>query len=97
MAKAFKKVCDKHKLKYFLYGGSLLGAVRHLGFIPWDDDMDFGMLREDYDKLIELYKQNPKIFGEQFNMRFFGDEINYYLPITRMVDITTTIHLKAIC
>lgn len=59
--------------------------------------MDFGMLREDYDKLIELYKQNPKIFGEQFNMRFFGDEINYYLPITRMVDITTTIHLKAIC
>lgn len=49
--------CDKHSLNYFISYGTLLGAVRHKGFIPWDDDIDIVMPRPDYERFIRLYKQ----------------------------------------
>lgn len=54
MLRKLDEICKKHHLRYFLFFGSLLGAVRHHGFIPWDDDMDVVMYRDDYMQLLEL-------------------------------------------
>ena len=57
MVKDFDKVCQKYGLVYNLGGGSCLGAVRHNGFIPWDDDMDLNMPREDYEKFCKVFEK----------------------------------------
>ena len=53
LLKIFDYLCDKHGVEYFLIGGSAIGAVRHNGFIPWDDDIDVGMTRNNYDIFVE--------------------------------------------
>lgn len=61
--KEFIRICDKYELDYFVHWGTALGAVRHQGFIPWDDDIDVGMLREDYDRFLEVA---PKEIGDRY-------------------------------
>lgn len=76
--RVFDRICMEHGLKYSLYAGSLLGAVRHQGFIPWDDDLDVCMSRADYDRFIALWdsvkpegyllqnKENTPAFTQSF-------------------------------
>ena len=58
LLKFYDSFCKKHNLKYWLAGGSMIGAIREGGIIPWDDDIDVFMPREDYEKFIELFKNN---------------------------------------
>lgn len=68
LAKKLLEVCKKHNLKIWATGGTLIGAVRHKGFVPWDDDIDFCMMRDDYDRLMEI---GPTEFKEPYFFQSF--------------------------
>ena len=69
MLKDISEFCDQSGLRYYLCGGTLLGAVRHQGFIPWDDDLDVAMLREDYERFLEVA---PKCLGNRYFIQTWG-------------------------
>lgn len=82
--KEFIKICDKNNLRYMALGGTMLGAVRHQGFIPWDDDIDIGMPREDYEKFINCcHKELP----DNYQIRNFKNDEIYKYYITRILDM----------
>lgn len=92
---AVDKVCKEHGLRYYIMAGTMLGAVRHKGFIPWDDDLDIGMPRADYDLLMSHSKEwLPK----PYEAVCAENDPNYPLPFAKIQDADTTLiermHLK---
>ena len=87
IAKEFIKVCEKLNLSYFAIGGTCLGAIRHNGFIPWDDDIDFGMPREDYEK---FEKEGQKYLPSHLFMQTFLTDKNYFYPFMKIRNSNTT-------
>ena len=87
--KELHSFCVKHGLRYVLGYGTLLGAVRHKGFIPWDNDMDILMPREDVDKLMELNKTEP--IGRNIRLFHYTTDENYHYPIIRACNTKTVV------
>lgn len=84
----FINFCEEHNLTYYVSGGTLLGTIRHKGFIPWDDDIDIMMMRDDYDKMLELIRKEK--IDSQY--KFINPETDPYFPkaFTRFANSRTT-------
>ncbi len=81
IVKLFDGICRKYGLRYYLMYGTLIGAVRHKNFIPWDDDLDVVMPREDYVKLMHIIKKElPEYY-----------DINFMVSLTKIEDLRTTV------
>lgn len=77
----FIRICEKHKLRYYMLGGTLLGAIRHKGFIPWDDDVDVTMPREDYEIFLKLPENE---YNPQFKLVTYENSEKYRYPWARI-------------
>lgn len=81
----FHEFCISKNLKYSLCGGTLLGAVRHKGYIPWDDDIDVMMPRRDYQKMLELY------YSDEFTLYHYAKQKSYMMSFAKLCDNRTIV------
>lgn len=82
-------ICEKENIRYYMIGGTLLGAVRHKGFIPWDDDIDIGMERNDYEKFLKICEKH---LPDHMKLRTYWDDSYHHFYWARIVD--TRYHIK---
>lgn len=81
IAKEIQRICEKNGIKFFLNAGTLLGAVRHNGFIPWDDDLDVGMLRVEYEKFVKIASSE---LGDEFFLQTWDTDPKYPMPFAKV-------------
>lgn len=82
--KMFHSFCIENSIRYFISHGTLLGAIRYKGFIPWDDDLDVLVPREDYDRLMTLFQDS-----EHYRLLSYERNQTYYFPYAKLCDMTT--------
>lgn len=88
IAKAFDVFCCEHDLRYFAIGGTAIGALRHKGIIPWDDDIDFVMPRPDYERFLKLA---PSKLSRHYEVLSHQSHPEYHLQFAKMCDANTSL------
>lgn len=91
MLEEVDRICQKYEIEYFLQGGTLLGAVRHKGYIPWDDDIDIVMRRNDYNKFLEIAQ---KELGDKYFLQYYKTERKYNRGHAQIRNPNTTAIIK---
>ena len=81
--KQIARICEAENIRYFIIGGTLIGALRHKGFIPWDDDVDVGIPRDDYNRFVQVAK---KYLPDNYEVRTMDSSRTYKCYYTRVVD-----------
>lgn len=86
MLKEIDRICRRENIQYYLAGGTLLGAVRHKGFIPWDDDIDIAMARDEYERFLKVMKKEKHSYYKLFAMEYNKE---YQYTFAKVVDTRT--------
>lgn len=86
IAKEFARICERNNIPYYMLGGTMLGAIRHKGFIPWDDDMDFGIPREYYNQALKILE---KELPEKYKCCTYIKNDAVKAPFAKITDTTT--------
>lgn len=84
----FDQVCERNGLRYYAIGGTFLGAIRHKGFIPWDNDIDVAMPRKDYDRAVEIINSDKSKYIMETPQ---SEAPDYLYSVAKMYDTTTTL------
>ena len=84
LLKKFDSFCKENHIRYFLSNGTLLGAIKYKGFIPWDDDIDVFVPREDYNKILAIFKDDDK-----YKLFAFERDCKYRFPFAKLCDLNT--------